>query len=487
MKTIAMYLPQYHIIPENNMWWGEGFTDWVAVRRAKPLFDGHYQPRSPLNENYYDLTDVKNLRWQCEIAKKYNIYGFCIYHYWFENGRKILEKPAELLLQNKDIEMPFCFCWANQTWARTWSRVRGANAWSDIFEKRGGDILLNQKYGRESQWIEHFEYLKDFFADPRYIRIDDMPVFVIYDSDGCSCLPEMIDCWNALARENGIKGIYFIGENCNRNVNVNGIMRHQPGETFSKSKREVVQQLTFFDYSDVCQHLDVENNLWKKQYYMGIVGFDDTPRRGLKGTVIQGINIEAFEQSLKLLMEKSIREDCEMFFLNAWNEWGEGMYLEPDTKYGFSFLEAHKRAFDSVVKQQISKEIPLIGQPIPISRENNYYKLLCDWMRLKNRGASVADFCRINGWNKIAIYGAGEIGMLLYDEIMQSEMEVRYFIDQNKTKEMPCAVYSVSDKLPIVDVVVITPYLEFTQICRELEKHNNLKLVSIEEMIKEML
>ena len=130
VKVVAMYLPQFHRTDENDKWWGEGFTDWVAVKEAEPVFEGHIQPRVPLNENYYNLMDREVMQWQAELAKKYNVYGFCFYHYWFKKGQKLLEKPAENLLNWKDIDMKFCFSWANVTWARTWSKITSKNEWS---------------------------------------------------------------------------------------------------------------------------------------------------------------------------------------------------------------------------------------------------------------------------------------------------------------------------------------------------------------------
>lgn len=164
-KTIAIYLPQFHEVEENNRWWGQGFTDWVTVKNALSLFQGHRQPRVPLDQNYYDLLQHDTMKHQAEMAAKYKVSGFCFYHYWFKDGRRILEKPAENLLRWTDIDMPFCFSWANQTWARTWTNVSNSNAWIDVdFENResGDDILLRQSYGGKKDWKEHFEYLLPF-------------------------------------------------------------------------------------------------------------------------------------------------------------------------------------------------------------------------------------------------------------------------------------------------------------------------------------
>ena len=137
MKTIAMYLPQFHRVKENDAWWGEGYTEWTAVKNAKPLFEGHNQPRVPLHENYYNLLEKSTMEEQAELAQQYGVDGFCFYHYYFKDGRKILEKPAENLLNWTDIKLPFCFCWANETWARTWSNVGNKNSWNEQLEVKG--------------------------------------------------------------------------------------------------------------------------------------------------------------------------------------------------------------------------------------------------------------------------------------------------------------------------------------------------------------
>ena len=157
IKIISMYLPQFHRVKENDEWWGEGFTEWTAAKQAHPLFENHYQPHIPLNQNYYDLLDKKTMQWQADLMKKYGIDGQCIYHYWFKNGRQILERPAENLLHWTDIDMPFFFCWANESWARTWSHLRNRTPWSTELEpkQKAGDngVLLEQQYGEEKERV----------------------------------------------------------------------------------------------------------------------------------------------------------------------------------------------------------------------------------------------------------------------------------------------------------------------------------------------
>jgi lipopolysaccharide biosynthesis protein len=168
IRSIAIHLPQYHTIPENDEWWGEGFTEWTNVKKAKPLFEGHHQPHVPLSNNYYDLSENKALCKQAELAKKYGIDGFCFYHYWF-NGKKLLEKPLEQMLERGTPDFPFMLCWANENWTRTW----------DGMDKH---ILMKQEYGFEDDEA-HFDYLLPFFKDDRYIKIDGKPVFLVYRTE----------------------------------------------------------------------------------------------------------------------------------------------------------------------------------------------------------------------------------------------------------------------------------------------------------------
>ena len=196
IKVMAFYLPQFHTIPENDEWWGKGFTDWVNVKKGFKYRKGQEQPRIPLNMNYYDLAKVENIKWQAELVNEYGLHGLCIYHYWF-NGKLLLEKPAEMLLKNKDIKLNYCFSWANEPWSRTWS---GNNK----------QVLMPQRYGGEEEWKAHFEYLLPFFKDDRYIKEDNCPMFIIYRPLSISCCKEMMNLWEKLAKNAGFTGMHFV-------------------------------------------------------------------------------------------------------------------------------------------------------------------------------------------------------------------------------------------------------------------------------------
>lgn len=356
-KIIAFHLPQYHVIPENNIWWGDGFTDWVNVKKARPLYKQHNQPRIPLGENYYDLSNVEVMRWQSEIAKKYGIYGFCYYHYWFENGKKLLFEPLENLLAEPSIDFPFCLCWANEPWARTW-------------DGREKDVLIHQNYGKKEEWKQHFEYLINFFLDKRYIRVDDKPVIIIYRSGDCENYNEMIQYWRELCSQHGLSGLHVIDE---RNGKVHreyeqtdAVLDFEPlyslvrertitQKCIDRVRIEVLRllrrnHLSYYSYDNVWKQIlrrDYSNS--KKKIYSGaFMDWDNTPRKTTNGIVIEGATPEKFSRYFKLQLERANSMENEFLFINAWNEWAEGTYLEPDEKYGYAYLEAIGKAINEV-------------------------------------------------------------------------------------------------------------------------------------------
>jgi hypothetical protein len=362
MKFVALYLPQYHEIPENNLWWGDGYTEWSAVKNAKPLFSGHYQPHVPYKDNYYDLSDTsaKTWKWQSQLAKEYGISVFCIYHYWFDNGKQLLQKPAEILLEHKEIDCPFCFCWANESWTRTWYGLQK-------------EVLMAQKYGDENEIIEHFAYLLPFFKDNRYWKISNKPVFCLYKSADISNINLLISIWNRLAKENGFSGIYFVSANTNSGIDKRDIfdarynfepdysLKHQMSglgslyyyshatlqtlfnHAFKSKKLERVVPIDFVNKAikkSAKKNAELELKLGVPNFTGLFPSFDNTPRRGYKGLVYTHATPEKFRKTL-CAVSKYLPDDS-IIFVNAWNEWGEGCYLEPDEKNGFQMLSVIK-------------------------------------------------------------------------------------------------------------------------------------------------
>lgn len=359
MKAIAFYLPQYHRIKENDLWWGDGFTEWTNTRKAMPLFPSHYQPREPHNDYYYDLLDPEARQWQADIAKKYGVYGFCYYHYWFK-GKQLLETPMKLILESGEPDFPFCLSWANEPWTRIWYA--------------GGekDVLIAQEYGDENDWEEHFNYLFRAFSDKRYIRIDNKPIFIIFRPEIIGPYEEMLVFWNELAKKNGLDGIYFINtltsfanisdKNC-----FDASIEFEPGFTIKndlpllhKSKRLTNRLLKkFFSALGCDSNLFLDRNsydgIWRqilrrkprksKTFLGAFVDWDNSARRNKNALILDGASPDKFQEYFSKQIGRAKREsDCDYIFINAWNEWAEGTYLEPDKRHGYAYLEAVKNA-----------------------------------------------------------------------------------------------------------------------------------------------
>lgn len=473
MKVVAMYLPQFHQVKENDEWWGEGFTDWIAAKKAQKLYPQHYQPHIPLNNNYYNLLEKETMQWQADLMHQYGVDGMCMYHYWFANGRQILEKPAENLLKWTDIDMPFCFSWANETWARSWSKIKKANAWAESFENHmqldGNAILLQQEYGSVADWKQHFQYLLPFFKDKRYICIDGKPVFMLYKTNPIDCLAEMLQYWRMWIKDEGFQDLYIIGGECNnedRSI-VDAVLYKAPGQAIGNYELYTPKVRTI-DYCKVWDYIISEPEV-KNTFYAGFVGYDDTPRRGNKGVVVDNASPDYFAKYLALLMAKNAAQGNDITFINAWNEWGEGMHLEPDERNKYSFLEQIHRAKETFGNIQTER---FMG--------NEYCKVLqkrCDkhemylndldfWMGLREKGENVGDYIYELGFRSVAIYGYGIMGRHLRNELQNSKVECKYIIDiQKQNIDIDgLDIYAPDEELPKVDVVVVASYFFMDEI-----------------------
>ncbi|WP_373109117.1 glycoside hydrolase family 99-like domain-containing protein [Lachnoclostridium sp. Marseille-P6806] len=376
MKIIAFYLPQFHNIPENDEWWGDGFTEWVNVKAAKPLFEGHQQPKVPLNDNYYNLLDDNVKIWQAKIAKEHGVYGFCYYHYWF-SGKMLLEKPMEQMLKNKAVDIPFCISWANETWTKAWVND----------EKK---VLILQKYGEKDEWKQHFDYLLPFFKDDRYIKENNKPLFIIYRPEVVECLNEMLDYWNQLAIENGFDGMCFAYQTINMDI-TNGSdtsrfdydIEFQPSYarfdmSNQKSKLAVLKKIrrnvakwfekkfgidllrytspmmarkllhtNGIDYSEAWETILARKPISNKCIPGAFAAWDNTPRHKERGWVYTNNTPEIFEKYLeKQIVRARDVYHKDMIFMYAWNEWAEGGYLEPDEEHGYAYLDAIRTALE---------------------------------------------------------------------------------------------------------------------------------------------
>ena len=351
MKKFAIFLPQFHEIEENNIWWGKGYTEWTCVKNAKPLFRGHIQPQIPLNNNYYDLTNKDTVEWQTKLANSYGIDGFIYYHYYF-SGKMIMEKPAENLLLWKDIPQKFFFCWANHTWIKG----KGKNR----------KVLIKQEYGNEKNWIEHIDYLMKFFLDERYEKKDNKPILMIYNSNFKE-KKEMIELFDKKCIENGFAGIYIIETYTgvpykkelsefinNTSLQTNMIYYREPNVStsvyykyrpwvrlFHKFLREgdrkiLKRKVAHIDGEKLYQIMKSYNiNIQtEKQITRGLFfEWDNTSRHKYRGYVITPPQYKTYKEYIELI------KNDEYVFINAWNEWAEGMMLEPTENLKFKYLE----------------------------------------------------------------------------------------------------------------------------------------------------
>ncbi len=348
MKLYSFFLPQFHRIPENDEWWGEGFTEWTNVKAAKPLYKGHLQPKIPLNNNYYDLLDKQTVKWQTDLMKEYGLHGLIYYHYYFK-GRKLLEKPAENLLKWKDIEQRFFFCWANHQWQKTWEGSK--------------TVLMPMEYGDESDWEDHFQYLLPFFKDDRYEKKDNMPLFMIFVSENKE-LKNIFEYFNRRCIENGFDGLYLI-EIFMGNLNKKNYLCekkfqqtkkiHYREPSFSKRsydsriflspeyfirkaqraavKLKMSHKPAIYDNNKLFDE-KLNHEPFNQDIIHGLsFEWDNTSRHHERGYVIKPVSKEKFFS----YMDKVKNE--EYLFIDAWNEWCEGMMLEPTEENGYKYLE----------------------------------------------------------------------------------------------------------------------------------------------------
>lgn len=357
-RIIALYLPQYHPFPENDEWWGKGFTEWTSVVRAKPLFKGHHQPNIPADLGFYDLRLPIVREQQAELAREAGIEGFCYWHYWFGNGKQLMHEIINDVIESGKPDFPFCLGWANHSWyAKNWNTK----------DTKGKDrLLIEQTYPGEDDIRMHYEYVLKAFKDPRYIKVDNKPFFMIFIAKD---IPNnFIPLWNKWAKEDGFDGIYFVGnvnaeesasdytkkgfsavikdrmkaqrdaDSIRKHISLSRIGRKFRNRLFNYpyliySYKECIE--VFTDLSDDSQE-DVIPNL--------IPRFDHSPRSGKYGYIIKGSTPQLFYKHAKNVISLVKNKKNPIIMLRSWNEWGEGNYMEPDLKWGKTYIEALNKA-----------------------------------------------------------------------------------------------------------------------------------------------
>lgn len=352
MKILSLYLPGFHKDKVNDEAWGEGFTEWDNVKNGKKLYEDHYQPFIPLN-GYYDLSNKIEIEKQIDVANEYGVDGFIFYHYWFGNNKTALTKPAEVLLKEIDKKIDFCFCWANHSWIKNW--IGNEN-----------EIIAKQIYGDKEEWIKHIEYLIPFFKDSRYLKINERPVLYIYNMSDIPDFQSMINIWNKKLKSENINNLYIVEFISSKNKkksyrNSDAVVEFEPLYTtyfdiskFNLFRRFLSKKFNKIDFQDY-------NKLWKynikrKRTYNGtpiqkscFVGWDNSARKGYNCMIVKNNTPENFGKNLKLLINNNRKDTSNDFLIiNAWNEWSEGAYLEPDMKNKYDYLNEIKKMIKKV-------------------------------------------------------------------------------------------------------------------------------------------
>ncbi|MBW4658840.1 MAG: glycoside hydrolase family 99-like domain-containing protein [Drouetiella hepatica Uher 2000/2452] len=365
LRCIAFYLPQYHPIPENDKWWGKGFTEWTNVTRAKPLFPGHYQPHLPADLGFYDLRLPEARHAQADLAKAHGVEGFCYYHYWF-NGKRLLERPFNDVLSSGKPDLPFCLCWANEVWSRRW-----------LGEER--DILQKQAYSAEDD-LNHIRWLMNAFSDSRYIQIKGRPLFLIYRPLDLPEPKRTIETFKSKCVKQGLPEPYLVGVDAHRpgfnfaEIGFDSTLAFEPQlgalpdfmddrAKLSKFLRNLKlgidsPKLKVYDYL-TARRLMLRRQRNFSHHPCIFVSWDNTARRGQNATIIVNAKPEYFEEGL-LKMVNSLMDkpyDERLLFINAWNEWAEGNHLEPDLKHGTQYLEAVKRVNHNQAQGEVKCQI----------------------------------------------------------------------------------------------------------------------------------
>lgn len=360
VKLMAFYLPQFHQIPENDAFWGEGFTDWTSVQAAQPQFAGHYQPRVPGELGYYNLLDPKVQRRQVELAKFYGVGGFCFHFYWF-NGRRPLERPVENYLKDPELDLPFCLCWANENWTRRW-------------DGRENEVLIAQNHSAEDD-LAFIAHISKYLRDPRYIRIDGRPLLIVYRPSLLPSAKETARRWREWCRNNGVGELYLAYTQSFERIDpaiydFDAAIEFPPNMEAKRSELSIVNRSVkplrqgfasvILDWSDYIRRSGSYTNTEYRLFRAVCPSWDNTPRRKNSARILVNNSPAGYhEWLLNAITDSCYRfrnHDERLVFVNAWNEWGESAYLEPDAGYGYAYLEATRLALAGAVFLPLSKE-----------------------------------------------------------------------------------------------------------------------------------
>lgn len=360
-QIFAFYLPQFYPFPENDEWWGKGFTEWTNVAKAKSLYPGHYQPHVPADLGFYDLRLSQPRHEQGEMAKKYGIDAFCYYHYWFGEGKQLMETPLKEVIRLKDPDFPFFICWANHSWYN--------KNWNSQAQKGEDLLLIEQKYPGVKDVEEQFYTLLPAFKDCRYYKVDGKLAYMIYKADDLPYYEEYCKTFNRLARENGLPGFFFMS-----NVQTVQLLQH-PANKYMDANFLCLQKEAFGSYTSlrIKSHLStffkfpfqiasyktaakrMLSELHKEENIHPVIlpNWDHSPRLGYNGTIYHNSTPRLWKKLLydTIQLIKHKKESNQMIMIKSWNEWAEGNHLEPDLKYGLAYLKVIKEIVEELQKK----------------------------------------------------------------------------------------------------------------------------------------
>ena len=377
-RAIAFYLPQYHPIPENDQWWGKGFTEWTNVSKAQALFKGHHQPNLPGDLGFYDLRVPEARFAQAGLARQHGIEGFCYWHYWFA-GKRLLERPFEEVLKSGEPDFPFCLAWANESWTGVWNGEPNRT-------------LIEQTYSGEDDYIRQFHALAGAFCDQRYLTVNGKPLFLVYRPESLPDPQHFTDLWNSLAIKEGLGGIYFVGildRSWSGVAGFDGYTYHLPGTFLQTLPRRKVQRLTrelnrrsvgryipvysrkplTVPYAPLMRNALRSIEFGPRHYPSVLPNWDSTPRHGRDGLVLSGSSPQAFREHLREALDivRDRNPDHRLVFLKSWNEWAEGNYLEPDLRFGAAYLEAIREELSVVGELEKDHAPHLINETVSLN------------------------------------------------------------------------------------------------------------------------
>lgn len=348
IRALAVVLPQFHPFPENDEWWGKGFTEWTNTAKARPRYKGHYQPHLPGDLGFYDMRLLQTLCDQAEMAKAHGLHGFCYYHYWF-NGKMLMERPLQEILSSEKPDFPFMLAWANENWSRRW-------------DGKDKEVLIAQEYSAEDH-RKHANYLcQNVFKDPRYIRVHGKPFFLFYNTHIIPDLKEAVGIWREVAKENGFEDLYLGGIITSSEFAIDAkaagldlLIDWQPDWTHLKVVPNLLQRIknklgwgqTYrrISYREVVDRMMTKPKYTQKHFKAVVPGWDNSARRKNDAFIMHGATPEMYGEWLqKVCEEAEVYSPEENFvFINAWNEWAEGNHLEPDRKWKRAFLEITRK------------------------------------------------------------------------------------------------------------------------------------------------